>query len=288
MLREPLHALRKRLPIAQTTLILSRPPAFDRRFWLTRSFTSPRHRESVSTMKIHRAAHRALGRVLDGHHAVVGLAALDRAKDVVERGQRDGVDERSEVLVHGRVAERSGRTEIRHAQRLLERAARRHHLPEDPRDVLVGAAVPRFAACRPCKYLRLALRPVCERAAPPSARRSPARARRAHWRRFEDLAIQGVDRLSMLVKLWHWHPTLPRLASGVAGPPRGCNSRRTGRSPLISLSLGLIFVVALDRRARCRRASSPSSTGRSGSRPGWRGPSRGSPTRACGSARRRS
>ena len=109
--------------------------------------------------EIERAAHRALGRVLDRDHRIVGLTRLRGAKDLVDRRAGLGLDEAPEVLGDRRVRKRSGGTEIRDAQRLLERETRRHHLAEDTgnRFVRQRSAVFRL---QPREDLGLALGPV--------------------------------------------------------------------------------------------------------------------------------
>ena len=121
---------------------------------MTRSFTSPQIDRSVATMRSSVRPDGALGRVLDRHDRVVGLTAVDTAEDVVERRERHRLDEGAEMLGHGGVAERPGRTEIRDAHRLLERAARRHDLAEHARHRVVRQRT-RVVGVQAAKHLRL-------------------------------------------------------------------------------------------------------------------------------------
>ena len=177
-------------PCEYTRVTAPMLPAFDSRFWLTRSLTSPQIESSVATMRSMRAADGAFGRILDRHHGVVRLAAVDRAEDVVERRRRHRLDERAEVLGDRGVAERAGGPEVGDAQRLLERAARRHDLAEHAGDGSLRQR-PGVRRVQAREHLRLALGAV--RRAPALQLADRLRVPRALVQALEDLAIQRVD-----------------------------------------------------------------------------------------------
>jgi hypothetical protein len=144
--------------------------------------------------EIQRSSHRTLCRVLHRDHCIVGLAAFDGTEHVVDRRAGFAAHEVAEVLDHCRMRERARGAEIGNPQRLLERHARRHHLPEYAGDRFVGqrAAV---LALQAAQDLRLALRPVHHPAGLERADRLRVRGPRVEA--LEDLAIEGIDRGAM-------------------------------------------------------------------------------------------
>ena len=108
MAREPLHALRERLRVR---IDLASPrPARARstsRFCCDAQLDLAADRKRRLAHEIERAADGAFGRILDRHDRVVGLPAFGRAEHVVDRRERLGVDELTEMLRHRRVRERA-------------------------------------------------------------------------------------------------------------------------------------------------------------------------------------
>ncbi len=94
------------------------------------------------------------------------------------------------------VAERPGRSEVGDAQLLLEREARRHHLPKDADDRGVGqrSAVV-LAQAR--EHLRFALGPIRRAAAARLQRADRLGVHGALVQAREDLPIEHVDRIPM-------------------------------------------------------------------------------------------
>ena len=87
---------------------------------------------------VERMVDRALARILDGHHAEIGDAALDLVKHLVDRGQRQRAHRGAEMLQHGGLGERALGSQECDLERLLLREARGHDLAEQPRDFLVA------------------------------------------------------------------------------------------------------------------------------------------------------
>jgi len=94
------------------------------------------------------------------------------------------------MLPDGFVRVRSRRAEIRDAQRLLERKARRHRLAKDLGDSLVGER-PGIDGLQAREHLRLALGAV--RRAPALERADRLRVLRSRVETLEDLEVERVD-----------------------------------------------------------------------------------------------
>jgi hypothetical protein len=88
-----------------------------------RNLTSPTIVSGVWHMRS-KVADRALGRILDRHHRIIGLAGLGCAKHFIDRRARLGLDQVPEMLAHRGMAEGARRAEVGDSQLLLERETR--------------------------------------------------------------------------------------------------------------------------------------------------------------------
>ncbi|EXI92706.1 MAG: hypothetical protein AW12_00421 [Candidatus Accumulibacter sp. BA-94] len=70
--------------------------------------------------QVERPPDRALGRVLDRHHGIVGMQRLDLAEDVVDRNLRQQARSVTEMLHRRALREGAERSEEGNAERLLE------------------------------------------------------------------------------------------------------------------------------------------------------------------------
>ena len=113
---------------------------------------------------VQRVRDRALGGVLDRHHAIVGGAGVDLAKHLFDGGLRQAADGLPEVLVRGVLREGPRRAQIRHRERPLQGQAGRHDFPKNVRDRLVRQR-PGIGGGHLAQHLRLALRTVEDRLA---------------------------------------------------------------------------------------------------------------------------
>ena len=115
--------------------------------------------------EVERAADRAFGGVLHRHDREVGLPALRRPEDLVDRRAAARASTNCpKCLATAVVRERAGRTEVRHAQRLLEREAGRHDCRKSRRPPRSDSG-PGFAL-QAAQHLRLAFGAVGRRRPP--------------------------------------------------------------------------------------------------------------------------
>ena len=176
------------------------------------------------------------GGVLDGDDRVVGLPALRRSEDLVDRRAGHGVDELSEVLRDRIVRKRARRAQVRDPQRLLEREARRHHLAEYADDRFAGerSAVRRVQARQ---HLRLALGPIGRAAGLERADR--LRVRGARVEPLENLAVERIDRRAVAGEsrvAVSWRSSPPSARRHFAGAHSSSSSGSTTRSRPASFS----------------------------------------------------
>jgi hypothetical protein len=186
-----MHALRERLRVTVDASHAGERGLVGKQVLLHAQLHFAAHRQVGQAHEIERAPDGAFSGVLDRHHRVVALAALHRAEYFVDRRQRRGVDEQTEMPGDGGVAERAGRPQIRDLELLLQRQACRHDLPEDAGHGGVRQR-PRIAGRKRGEDLGLAFRPVGAR--PFLQRADRLRVPRARIEVGQDLAVERVDR----------------------------------------------------------------------------------------------
>ena len=141
---------------------------------------------------VERGRHRAFGRVLHRHDAVIGVPVLDLVKDGGDRVDRNDRGGRPELRPHRLVGERPERTEAGDPQRFFQRQARRHDLAEDRADV-VGPQRAAVARQQPLQDALLAVRRVDGVLRPPLVLADGDRQPGALVQQREQLLINPID-----------------------------------------------------------------------------------------------
>jgi len=94
--------------------------------------------QRVGLEQVQALAHGAFERVLDGHHAEVGLAGMDRGEDALEVRARGELAGAAEELEPGKVGEGALGSEVDDALGHLQAARGGHDLAVDGFEVAVG------------------------------------------------------------------------------------------------------------------------------------------------------
>ena len=161
---EPLHALRERLRVRIDLRHLAQRCRVRQQVLPDAQLDLAADRQVGRAHQVERAAHRALGRVLDGHDRVVGLPALAGAEDLVDRRARRASTNAPKCLVTAawlkvpagpRYAMRSGCSSARHADITCRNTAGDGSFDERAADFRLQAR----------EHLRLALGAIGRRAA---------------------------------------------------------------------------------------------------------------------------
>ena len=158
---QPLVALCQRLCVRIDALDLAERGRLGEQMLVDAQHDLAADLERRRQQEVEGAADRALGRILDRNDGEVGVVGLDLAKDVVDRELRQQARGVAEVAHRSALGEGTERPEEGDRERLFQRQADRHHLPEQPGDVVVGQRS-RIGLLQAAQDLRLALGAIDE------------------------------------------------------------------------------------------------------------------------------
>ncbi|MCY1216569.1 hypothetical protein D9M72_284470 [compost metagenome] len=150
--------------------------------------------------QVERARHRALGGILDRHHAVLDRASLDGTEHLVDARAGHARHLMAEVRIQRLLGERAGGAEESHFQRLFQPAAGGHHLAPDRRHAFTQQRAG-VGALHLADHLQLALRAEHRRAVLLLDLADLERQFGAAVQHRQQFAVNGVDLLAQRAQL---------------------------------------------------------------------------------------